>query len=72
MVQKLFVSLRVSDILSGDYELSIWNLPSLEEVNICLHGAEQNSETYREAEAVIMRTAEYHPNCSVRTWYGGR
>jgi hypothetical protein len=72
MVKILYVSLRVSDILSGDYDLSIWNLPSLEIVGIYLHGEGSNSETYREAEAVIMRTAEYHPNCSVRTWYGGR
>jgi hypothetical protein len=72
MVKILYVSLRVSDILSGDYDLSIWNLPSLEEVIIFLHGAESNSETHREAEAVIMRTAEDHPNCSVRTCYGGR
>jgi hypothetical protein len=71
MVKKLYVSLRVSDILSGDYDLSIWNLPSLEEVLIYLRREESNSGTYREAEAVIMRTAEYHPNCSVRTWYGG-
>jgi hypothetical protein len=71
MVKKLYVSLRVSDILSGDYDLSIWNLPSLEEVIIYLHGEESNSETHREAEAVIMRTAEDHPNCSVTTLYGG-
>jgi hypothetical protein len=67
MVQKLKVCLRVSDILSGDYDLSIWNLPSLEEVNIYLQGAESNSQTH-EAKAVIMRTAEDHPNCSVTTW----
>jgi hypothetical protein len=74
MVQKLFVSLRVSDILSGDYELSIWNLPSLEKVTIYLYGGEPNSKTRREAEAVIMRTAEDHPNCSVttRVWYDRR
>jgi hypothetical protein len=69
MVQKLVVGLRVSDILSGDLDLSIWNLPSLKEVIIFLHGAEPDSD---EAKAVIMRTAEDHPNCSVRTWYGGR
>jgi hypothetical protein len=61
----------VSDILSGEYDLSIWNLPSLEEVIIYLHGEESNSETHREANAVIMRTAEDHPNCSVTTLYGG-
>jgi hypothetical protein len=66
MVQKLVVRLRVSDILSGDLDLSIWNLPSLEEVTIYLRDTESNSETYREAKAVIMRTAEDHPNCSVR------
>jgi hypothetical protein len=64
MVKKLYVSLRVSDILSGDYDLSIWNLPSLEEVTIFLEGAESISQT-REAEDVIMRMAEDHPNCSV-------
>jgi Leucine-rich repeat (LRR) protein len=72
MVQKLKVCLRVSDILSGDLDLSIWNLPSLEKVNIYLHGTESNSETFGEAEDVIMRMAEDHPKCSVRTWYGGR
>jgi hypothetical protein len=70
MVKKLYVSLRVSDILSGDLDLSIWNLPSLEKVIIYLHGAALNSETHLEAEAVIMRTAEDHPNCSVTTLYG--
>jgi hypothetical protein len=67
MVQKLEVCLRVSDILSGDLDLSIWNLPSLEEVTINLHSTESNIETYREAEAVIMRMAKDHPNCSVTT-----
>jgi hypothetical protein len=71
MVKKLYVSLRVSDILSGDYDLSIWNLPSLEEVIIYLHGEESNS-AHPKAKAVIMRTAEDHPNCSVRTCDGGR
>jgi hypothetical protein len=64
MVKKLKVRLRVSDILSGDYNLSIWNLPSLEEVTIYLQGAKSYSQTH-EAKAVIMRTAEDHPNCSV-------
>jgi hypothetical protein len=68
MVQKLSFGLQVSHILSGDLDLSIWNLPSLEEVIIPLHGAEINSERYHEAEAMIMRTAEDHPNCSVTTW----
>jgi hypothetical protein len=71
MVQKLYFSLRVSDILSGDLDLSIWNLPSLEEVIIGLHGTEPTieGERFREAKAVIKRAAQDHPNCSVSTWY---
>jgi hypothetical protein len=71
LVQKLSLRLQPSDILSGDFELSIWNLPSLEEVEITIHGENSTSEG-REAEAAIRRTADDHPNCRLRiyiSWY---
>jgi disease resistance protein RPM1 len=61
MVEKLSLRLRVSDILSGDLDLTIWNLPSLEEVTITLHDEKSNWET-REARVAIRRTAGDHPN----------
>jgi disease resistance protein RPM1 len=71
LVQKWTFRLRPSDILGGDMELSIWNLPSLEEVEITIHGENSTSEG-REAEAAIRRTADDHPNCRLRiyiSWY---
>jgi hypothetical protein len=68
MVQNLFVCFRVSDILSVYLDLSIWNLPSLQEVTIYLFDLGSNRETRREATDVIMQMAEDHPNCSVRTF----
>jgi hypothetical protein len=67
MVQKLSFGLRVSDILSGDLDLSIWNLPSLQAVTIYVHGSESDIERCGEAEAVVKRSAEDHPNCFVTT-----
>jgi hypothetical protein len=64
MVKILYVSFRVSDILSCDYDLSIWNLPSLEEVTIFLQFAEPDSQMYE----AIRRTAKDRPNCSVRAY----
>jgi hypothetical protein len=59
-VQKLSVGLRVSDILSDDLDVGIWNLPSLQQVNITLHDKKYTREM--QAEAAIRRAADDHPN----------
>jgi hypothetical protein len=66
MVQKLSVGLRVSDILSGDLDLSIWNLPSLQEVTITLYKEESTMDRLFEARSAIRRTAHDHPNHPLR------
>ncbi|KAM0857436.1 hypothetical protein ACQ4PT_048477 [Festuca glaucescens] len=63
LVQKLYLRLRPADVLSSVLELSIWNLPSLEEVEVSLHRQTSTMESCREAEAAITRTASDHPNC---------
>ncbi|CAM0877583.1 unnamed protein product [Alopecurus aequalis] len=65
MVQELTFGLLVSDILSGDMDLTIRNLPSLEQVTIFLRGSTESTERKREAEAAIRRMAGDHPNHSL-------
>jgi hypothetical protein len=66
MVQKLSVGLRVSDILSGDLDLSIWNLPSLQEVTITLYKEESTMDRLFEARSAVRRMAHDHPNHPLR------
>jgi hypothetical protein len=64
MVRHLDFSLLVSNILSsGDWDLCIRNLPSLENISIKLYGEEESSERYSEAKAAVERAAANHPNC---------
>jgi hypothetical protein len=64
LVKILSLGLQPSDICGRDLELSIWNLPSLEQVKITLHGENSTRETDKAKDA-IRRMASDHPNCSV-------
>ncbi|CAM0877582.1 unnamed protein product [Alopecurus aequalis] len=64
MVQKLTFVLLVSDILSGDMDFTIRNVPSLEEVKIILHSKDP-TERNGQAEIVMRRMAADHPNHSL-------
>lgn len=61
MVQRLCFGLRVNDILSPDFDLSIRNLPSLKQLRIDLFNNGDRPEDYSQAMDVLRRVADDHP-----------
>ncbi|XBI97083.1 hypothetical protein VPH35_033284 [Triticum aestivum] len=61
MVQRLRFGLRVNDILSPEFDLSIRNLPSLKQLRIDLSNNEVSPEDYSEAIDALRCVAESHP-----------
>ncbi|KAF7019778.1 hypothetical protein CFC21_032918 [Triticum aestivum] len=61
MVQRLRFGLRVNDILSHDFDLSIRNLPSLKQLRIDLLNKEVGPEDYSQAVNVLRCVANDHP-----------
>ena len=61
MVQRLRFSLRVNDIQSPEFDLSITNLSSLKQLRIDLLNNRNGSMPYSEAVDVLRRVAESHP-----------
>ncbi|KAM3391811.1 hypothetical protein ACQJBY_013116 [Aegilops geniculata] len=61
MVQRLRFGLRVNDILSPDFDLSIRNLPSLQHLRIDLLYWGVSTQEYSRAMDVLRRVADEHP-----------
>ncbi|KAF7019785.1 hypothetical protein CFC21_032924 [Triticum aestivum] len=61
MVQRLWFGLRVNDILSPDFDLSIRNLPSLKQLRIDLFNNGAGPGDYSQAVDMLRYLADVHP-----------
>uniref|UniRef100_A0A453DL31 Disease resistance R13L4/SHOC-2-like LRR domain-containing protein n=1 Tax=Aegilops tauschii subsp. strangulata TaxID=200361 RepID=A0A453DL31_AEGTS len=61
MVQRLRFGLRVSDVLSPDFDLSIRNLPSLKQLRIDLFNNGAGPGDYSQAVDMLRHLADDHP-----------
>ena len=61
MVQRLRFGLRVNDILSPDFDLSIRNLPSLKQLRIDLFSKGVSPKDYSQAMDALRRVGDDHP-----------
>jgi hypothetical protein len=62
MVQSLRFSFRVLDILSGDFDLSMRNLPSLEDIYIDDDMKKARREDRERAQDMMSRALKEHAN----------
>ncbi|XBI60732.1 hypothetical protein VPH35_041622 [Triticum aestivum] len=65
MIQRLRFGLRVNDILSPEFDLSIRNLPSLKQLRIDLSNKEVSPEDYSQAIDALRCVAESHPQSPI-------
>ncbi|KAF7012720.1 hypothetical protein CFC21_026879 [Triticum aestivum] len=61
MVQRLRFGVQVKDIVSPDFDLSVGNLPSLQQLRIDLLGDKVKPEHFSQAVEALSRVAEGHP-----------
>lgn len=62
MVQSLRFGARVLDIIRGDFDWSMRNLPSLEKVYIDFDRDKASYQEYMESQHMLIRAAKEHPN----------